>query len=200
MHRLVSIIGMGFILSAGCIGRPQVDNPALIRTDRSASPCENPVLIAPGTPGADSYAEVFEKILDVIDDSFEIAYTNRYDGRIISVPRIAPGYERFWMSGSPSSRERLLATFQTYRHRCYVQIRAAEPGGYLVQVYVLKDLYDPSQPQNALAPAIFQESNSIDRIYEVVDPSSANPGETWINKGRDSGFEQAILRKIQQCQ
>jgi hypothetical protein len=188
------------VASLGCVGRPLSENPAWIRGDRVVPNCENPVLIAPGDPGPDRYAQVFEKVLDVVDDYFEIGYSNRYDGHIIAIPRIAPGYERLWMAGSPSHRERLLATFQTYRHRCHVHIEAAEPGGYSVKVYVLKDLFDAPAPSRASAPAVFQEANTVDRQFEVVDPFPSSLGERWINKGRDTAFEQAILRKIQQCQ
>jgi hypothetical protein len=185
----------------GCIGQPHLDNPTTVRSDGSPPICENPVLVAPGEPGPDSYAETFERILDVVDDYFPIAYANRYDGRIVCTPRIAPGFERLWMPGSPSRRERLLSTLQTYRHRCQVQIRAAEQGGYLVQVFILKDLYDPAGAAGVKAPSVFQEAASIDRNYEVVDPiNTSTSGERWINKGRDMAFEQLLLRLIQHGQ
>jgi hypothetical protein len=187
------------VTSSGCFGRPTLENPTYLRSDGTPAPCENPVLVNPGPPTPEIYEETFERIHDVIDDYFTISYANRYDGRIVCAPRIAPGYERLWMLGSPSRRERLLATFQTYRHRCHVHIRAAEPGGYLVQVFVLKDLYDAPSPEGARAPAVFQESGTLDRVYEVVDPASA-PGDRWINKGRDEAFEQLLLRQIQRGQ
>lgn len=201
IRRSINALGLVWILSVGCVGRPLVDNPTVVRSDGSPPLCENPVLVAPGEPGPDSYADTFERILDVVDDYFPVAYANRYDGRIVCTPRIAPGYERLWMAGSPSRRERLLATFQTYRHRCQVHIRAAEQGGYLVQVFVLKDLYDPDSPSGAKAPAIFQEAQSVGRIYESDDLIlGIQPGERWINKGRDQAFEQLLLRQIRSGQ
>jgi hypothetical protein len=43
------------------------------------SPNANPLSIR-GGPAA--YARLFEKVLDVLGDDFDIAYANRYDGRI----------------------------------------------------------------------------------------------------------------------
>src|SRR5207248_6496520 len=65
------------LLCGGCMSGPLIDNPG-----RAAAPvggCPNPVYLPHG-PGA--YGQVFEQVLDVVNDYFEIAYANRYDGRI----------------------------------------------------------------------------------------------------------------------
>ena len=41
-----------------------------------------------------------------------------------TLPRIEPGLLQFFKPGSPDTYERLLATFQTYRHRAVVTIQA----------------------------------------------------------------------------
>jgi hypothetical protein len=82
-----------------------------------------------------------------------------------------------------------------------VQIRAAQAGGYYVQVTVLKELKDDPQPALPYAGrASFQESPTIERQFEVVDPNAVSTGERWIPKGRDYALEREILRKIQRCQ
>jgi len=141
---------------------------------------------------------VFERVLDVVEDYFEIAYSNRYDGRIIGAPKIAPGYFRPWANGTTDAYERLLATTQTMRYRCYVQIRSAEQGGYLVQVVVYKELRDEGRPINAPSGSIFRDAATVDRQFEVVDPEIiAENG--WIPKGREHTIEDSILRQIRRC-
>ncbi len=193
---------LAVLMCSGCASGPPVDRMQPIDVAVVEQDFENPILISPGIQDPVTYAEVFERVESVVSDYFEIAYPNRYDGRIICKPRIAPGYEQPWKSGSPNIHERLLATLQTMRNRCQVQIRAAQNGGYYVQVIVFKELKDDPQPSLPNAGrASFQETPSVDRQFEVVDPNLPNnTGERWIPKGRDFAIERAILRKIQRCQ
>src|SRR5690349_11718563 len=154
--------------AAGCAGRPPLDHPVLVRPDPNAQ-CANPVYLSLGPP---DYAAVFEAVLDVLDDYFEIAYANRYDGTIRTHPKVAPGLEQPWKPGSPDGAERLLATLQSIRYRCDVTIQPGEQGGYLVQVVVFKELEDVPRPIRATAgAAAFRSDNSVERQFEVVDPS-----------------------------
>jgi hypothetical protein len=194
--------------AAGCAQSPLLDNPSIVPADGpngvAAGNCENPILLYPGQDGGGiAYAETFDRVLDVIDDYFRIQSSNRYDGRIICEPTIAAGYEQPWKNGTPDARERLLVTNQSYRHRCEIKIREAEPAGYFVQVIVLKELKDqlvPSSPNSNLP--IFGDAGTVDRdFFVVVDPSATSPvanrGQRWIPKGRDVALEQMILRKLQ---
>ncbi|MBA4188976.1 MAG: hypothetical protein C0467_13345 [Planctomycetaceae bacterium] len=191
----------GWIMCAlitGCATAPPLDNPApLIRgTDAGV---ENPVLVSPGVPTASAYHEVFEKAVSVLDEYFELLPPNPYDGRIVSKPRIAPGFEQFWKRGNPEPRGRLLATFQTIRQTATAEIRAGERGGYLVYVVVYKELEDLPKPAQARgASAVFQDTPSVDRQFDVVSPdASTTPG--WYRVGRDYALEQQILRRIRDC-
>ena len=192
-------LGAGSALSVGltgCAAVPPMDNPALVHP----SDCcvENPVLLAPGLPTPDGYAEVYERVLDAVDDYFEIKPGSRYAGQIETLPRVAPGYEQPWKPGSPDRRERLLATFQSIRHTAVVRVSAGERGGYRVYVEVNKELEDVGQPAAALTgPAVFRNVAPMDREADVV-ASVAPPTRQWIPVGRDLGLEQQILRKIQQ--
>jgi hypothetical protein len=196
---MVRVIRLGWALSlgaAGCASAPPLDNPVPIR---AAEPIENPILVAPGTPTAGSYQEVFERCLDVLDDYFEILVANPYDGRIVTRPRIAPGYEQVWKGGNPDPRERLLATFQTIRQTAVVEIRTGERGGYLVCATVIKELEDLPRPTAPTAgTAIFQEAPTVDRQLDVVGPA-APEGRAWFRVGQDYAFEQLILRRIREC-
>jgi hypothetical protein len=160
---------------------------------------ENPVLISPGQPTAASYREVFEKVVDVLDEYFELQTPNPYEGRITTKPRIAPGYEQLWKGGNPDVRQRLMATFQTVRQTATVEIRAGERGGYLVYVVVEKELEDLARPlRSTVGNAVFQESPTVDRQLEVVTPETT-ADRAWFKIGRDYAFEQEILRRIRMC-
>ena len=194
------------LMPAGCMTGPLFDNPMRIDAGLEPAACENPVLVFPGQPGPEAYAEVFDKVLDVVDDYFPIAFATRYEGRIVGKPTIAPGYEQPWKPGSPDVYQRTLATLQAYRYRCEVRIRAAEPSGYYVQVTVLKDLKDYASPAGPGTTApVFGDASTVDRTqFLIVDPEATSPlsaaSDRWIPKGRDTALEQAILRKLQRCQ
>lgn len=177
--------------SGGCATTRLPDTPLLAR----ANPYDtsNELILATQQPGPEAYAFLFESVLDVIDDEFDIAFASRYDGRIETFPRIAPGIGQP-RPGSPSFFERLLATMQTYRHRCFVLIQPAECG-YTVNVTVFKELEDLPNPTREVGPgAAFRSDASVDRRYEIVDPTIVS--QVWIPKGRDVPLEQKILRKI----
>ncbi len=194
-HRLPVAAIMACACATGCATAPPLDNPVLVRHNE----IENPVLVSPGQPTAASYREVFEKVVEVLDDYFDLHTPNPYEGRVTTKPRVAPGYEQFWKAGNPDARQRLLATFQSVRQTATVEIRAGERGGYLVYVVVEKELEDVPRPARAtVGNAVFQERPSVDRQLEVVTPDSS-ADRSWFKVGRDFAFEQEILRRIRQC-
>jgi len=191
---------------AGCATGPMLDNPIRVDGDAVPAACENPILIYPSRAPGEGYAEVFDRVLDVVDDYFPIAYANRYEGRVLGRPTIASGYEEPWKPGSPDHYERTLATLQAYRYRCEVRIREANPTGYYVQVIVRKELKDypnPSGPFTGMP--VFGDAGTVDRDhFLVIDPEVVNPitdpSERWIPKGRETAIEQAMLHKLQRGQ
>jgi hypothetical protein len=197
MRRLSGLaLSAGLVLSAGCATGPLLDNPA--RVEPAGVGCDNPMRVTPDLPGAAAYAALFERTLDVLDDYFEIAYENRYDGRILTHPRTAPGFGQPWKLGSPDPRERVLATLQSMRYRAEVLIQPVEEGGYLVFVAVHKELEDLPQPVRLTAgAAAFRSDSTVERQYEVVDPLVVS--KVWIPVGRDPLIEQAILKRIKEC-
>jgi hypothetical protein len=156
---------------------------------------ENPVYIPLGPL---SYNQVFEKVIDVVSDQFEIAEYNRYDGRIETFPRVAPGLEQPWKPGCPDLYQRLYATLQSVRHRAVVLIQPADNGGFFIQVTVFKELEDVPRPIRATAGnAIFQTEPTVERQNEVIDLSRFEPN--WIPLGRDTCVEQALLQELKRC-
>ncbi len=186
---------LAFLLS-GCATGPLVDNPVFFRPDPGLS-VENPVYVPLG-PTPSSYGMVFEKVLSVTSEYFEIAYSNRYDGQIRTFPRIAPGLERLWMPGDPDFYQRLEATWQTIRHRAEIGIDTAPDGGYFVSVIVYKELEDLPRPMRSTAGAAsFRSDNTVERQFEVIDPTVFEAN--WIPLGRDACLEQVILQRLKKC-
>ena len=179
---------------AGCVSGPLLDNPVLLHPGTECV-VENPVYVPLGPP---SYGTVYETVRDVLDDYFEIARENRYDGVLETHPRIAPGYEQFWKPGSPNSYERLLATLQTIRHRAVVQIQPANDGGFFVKVTVFRELEDLPRPTLTTAgAAAFRGDQTVERQFEVIDPTFFQAN--WVPIGQDLDFEQRILQRIKKC-
>ncbi len=186
--------GTTMLLFSGCMTGPLYENPILFRA--AAAPCDNPVFVPLG-PNPHVYGILFEKVLDIVTDfNFEIAYSNRYDGRIESLPLTSPGLLEPWKPGSPDFYQRLLATYQSIRHRAVVMIQPAPDGGYFIEVQVFKELEDVSRPTRAAASAVtFRPEVNLDRQYEVVEVG-ATETLSWIPIGRDAKLEQVILERI----
>ncbi len=179
------------VLLGGCASGPLLENPLLLRTAKVV-PTENPVYMP---QGAMAYSRVFEKVYDILQDYWDISYANRYDGRIETFPRIAPGLEQLWKPGSPDFSQRLYAFFQTVRHRAIVVIRVADDGGYFIDVKVLKDLEDLAVPSRSTAgEATFRLNSTIERQFDVIDTNVYEPN--WIPIGRDTKLEQVLLERI----
>jgi hypothetical protein len=189
MRLQTAFVAMLIGLLAGCAGRPIAEAPGLIRSDYA---CPNPSHF-PLSPA--DYAGVFETCLDVMDDYFEIAYANRYDGTIRSHPKVAPGLEQPIKFGSPDLRERLMATLQSIRYRGEITIEPAPQGGFNLGVVIYKEVEDLYRPIRATAGAAsFQSDNTVDRQYEVVDPSVVD--SNWAPLGRECHLEQAIMQRL----
>ncbi len=187
--------GAACLLGAGCASSgPLQENPVLLAPNRT--PFENPVFLPQGPA---SYNLVFGKVLDVVSDYFEVAYSNRYEGRIETFPRVAPGLGEPWKPGSPDLYQRTLATFQSLRLRAVVLLSAADDGGYFVDVKVYRELEDVERPAiPAAAAASFRTLNTVERQYEVVEAAVLEP--LWIPIGRDAKLEQLLLERIAHCE
>src|SRR6185369_8161056 len=108
-----ALTGLALALLPGCLSGPLVDYP----TPPSSGPVleANPVFVPQGPM---SYRKVYEHALDVLTDfGFEILDANAYEGRVETLPRIAPGLLQCVKPGNPDFYDRLLSTLQTYRHR-----------------------------------------------------------------------------------
>ncbi len=196
MWRTVVFLGTATLslVGVGCVSGPMQENPVLVRPANKPVVQGNPLWI-PGNHVPLSYGMVFEKVIDVVDDYFEISYTNRYDGRIETFPRVSPGLGQPWKPGSPNLYERLLSTLQSMRNRAIVKISPAEDGGYLIDVKVYRELEDLAQPLKAnTTSAVFRNDLGVERQFAVIDESTFE--SLWIPKGRDVDLEQLILCRL----
>jgi hypothetical protein len=194
---------------AGCSTGPLRDNPILFRPGQAITrentllrpgpliSQENPLYLPQG-PQPEVYDKVWQKALDIVDDFWEIAYSNRYEGRIETQPAVAPGIIQPWKPGSPDFYQRLLADLQSIRHRCIVLITTADEGGYYIDVKVLKELEDLPAPVRATAgTASFRMNSTIERQFEVIEQPVYDVN--WIPIGRDFKLEQVILERLAEC-
>jgi hypothetical protein len=203
MRRTLASAGLGLVLAAlgGCATGALLDDPHSVNFD----PLPQAQVVIPGNQvyiplrsDSEGYERVFETVIQTfISHGFDIAESNRYDGRIYSKPRVAPGFGQPFKSGSPDCYERLLATFQSYRHRAVAKIEPASNGGFFVQVTVFRELEDLPRPTRATAGATFRNYQTIERQFGVIDPTVFESG--WIPRGRDIGIEQAILAHLGRC-
>jgi len=187
------VAGAILTLGLGCASAPPyMEGPGVVPGETLVEFEQNPVFIPLG-PQPEAYAKVFENVLHVlIDYQFEILESNRYDGRIETVPRVSPGLGLFFKPGSPTFHDRLLSTLQTYRHRISVVIQPADNGGYFVEVIARKELQDLPRPiRQTAGAAIFRSDLNVERQFEVVDPNVFEP--SWIFKGRDVPLEQKLI-------
>jgi hypothetical protein len=197
------------LVLAGCSTGPLRDNPILFRPGQAMPRAntllrpelfvtqENPLYLPQG-PQPEVYDKIWQKALDIVDDFWEIAYTNRYEGRIETQPAVAPGIIQPWKPGSPDFYQRLLADLQSIRHRCIVLITTADEGGYYIDVKVLKELEDLPAPVRATAgTASFRMNSTIERQFEVIEQPVYEAN--WIPIGRDFKLEQVILERLAEC-
>ena len=186
-------VGSLALVLSGCFAtEPLLQNPTFFQATACA-PVENPVFLP---QGPQAYGALFEMVLDVMSDYFEVQEANRYGGRVATFPRIAPGLEQPFRPGSPDFDQRLLATMQTIRHYAVVTIRPVDDGGFLVKVVVNKEMEDLPRPTRAIGgAAAFRTGDlTVERQQDVLDISYLSGH--WIPIGEDVQLEQVILQRI----
>ena len=105
------------LLVGGCATGPLQENPLVVRPAAKADCSDNPVYV-PFNSAPASYAALFEHVLDVLGDyGFDdrLLQPLRRPHRNLSQDR--PGLGQPWKPGSPDFHQRLVASFQTIRHR-----------------------------------------------------------------------------------
>jgi hypothetical protein len=160
---------------------------------------ENPIRVQ--APNADF---LWDRVVDIVDDYFEIEHEQRPKvlgtvvtaGRIDTFPQGGSTLLEPWRGDSVGEYERLESTLQSMRRRAIVIVVPSEEG-YLVDVAVFKELEDVSRPdQSPTAAANFRVDDSLSRLYADPIPDISAPTNGWISQGRDPLLEQKIICKI----
>ena len=176
---------LGLVLGAGCVGlRGRAQAPVAAQT-------VNSVFIA-----NEDQEVVWERIVDVVHDYFEIERENRLDGIIETKPLIAAGILEPWHQDSVGLDNRLEGTLQSIRRRGFVNVTPAQ-GGYLVSIEIYKEQEDVvTSPDKSAGNSTFQENRPLQRDLTLVVGDAAPQG--WIALGHDQALEDRMLRQIQQ--
>ena len=203
MKRFLRLVAIAFAPAFvfGCDSLGPIVTPSPLPT-LGAPVCreDNPVYIPLSVK---DYGKVFEAIWQTVGDyGFEIAESNRFDGRLETRPRIAPGVGLLVKPGSPELYQRVLSTAQTYRHRITVLVQPADHGGfhggYFVEFIVRKELEDLPRPlRSTVGGAVLRSEGSLERQTDVIDATFFEPN--WIFKGRDATLEQQLIRRFKQA-
>lgn len=166
------------LLLAGCRGMPAVE--------------ENPLAVA-----HPQYDFIWDETVKVIEVYFDIAYENRYDGRIFTLPQSSATLFEPWIPDS-GLYDRFEATLQTIRRRCFVLIQPAPTGGFTITVEVYKELENLPRPVFSTYSADSFIS-SIEPITESLVTSPIKPAAGWISLGRDLKLEARILNDLHEA-
>jgi RNA polymerase sigma factor (sigma-70 family) len=139
-----------------------------------------PDIILHGGNTPQRYNEIFENVLDVLDDSFEIAYANRYEGRIESKPQ----------RGAKDAIER----------RAIVGILCEDDGTYRVGVEVRKEkaadgkVAQPTGRDTELEQTIYRRLIELDRRRQTEEKGKREEGERKTpNEDRQNSL---LLRNV----
>jgi len=172
-------------ISPGCAGLRG-------RTASATAPSNAPVFVA-----SQNQEWIWEQVVDVVHDYFDIARENRLDGLIETKPRVGSGLLEPWHRDSVGLRNRLESSLQSIRRRGFVNVTPAE-GGYWVGVEIFKEKEDVnSTPDKSAGGSTFQESRPLQRDLTLVVGDEAPQG--WIALGRDVDLEIRILDRIRKA-
>ena len=176
---------LGLVLSTGCAGLRGRQPPPV------AAQTVNSVFIA-----NNDQEFVWERIVDVVHDYFEISRENRLDGIIETKPLVGAGILEPWHHDSVGLDNRLEASLQSIRRRGFVNVTPAQ-GGYLVSVEVFKEQEDvTTTPDKSAGNSTFQENRPLQRDLTLVVGDASPTG--WIALGHDQALEAKMLKQIQQ--
>ncbi|MGD9126371.1 MAG: hypothetical protein PVH19_03245 [Planctomycetia bacterium] len=158
---------------------------------------ENPVQIPAGQP-----EQVWEIVIDVLDDYFEIDHEEPLrqvenfilEGQVETFPRVGATLLEPWRHDSANLHERIESTVQSIRRKALVRVIPNETG-YQVEVAVYKQLEDVKKPERSVSGvATFRYDDSLDRVVNPVVEVPIDKG--WIAIGRDMVLEQRIIAQI----
>ncbi|HLA85367.1 MAG TPA: hypothetical protein VJL29_11280 [Thermoguttaceae bacterium] len=192
MDRLTALI-LFSIVFAGCAAGPYGPAPPM----QTVVYYDNPMLLTAQSP-----EQLWEHVVDVVDDYFEIAEeipVSQVDpvGRLNTVPLVGATLLEPWRHDSANFDEKLESTLQTIRRQAVVHVSRVQQG-YTVEVIVYKQLEAVKRPMLATGDSSLLRND--DSLTRVVDPATDEPiDDCWIPLGRDTALEQRILGQLMAC-
>ena len=168
-----------------------------------ADPARGTALGNPTLVPTTDYDRLWDTIVDVVDDDFQIVREERprvvgdvqTEGRLETRPLIGATVLEPWRDDSVTGYDRWESTLQTIRRRLMVRM-APTSGGYQVHVTVLKEREHLRQPEGATtSAAIFRNDSSQRRFSTPIDIQPLEQG--WIPLGNDPSLEQRMIAKLQ---
>lgn len=146
---------------------------------------------------------VWNQLVDELDDYFRIEREQRIqeaagvltEGRIDTLPTPGATLLEPWRRDSTPGFERLQSTLQSMRRRATARV-IPQQGGYLVDLQVIKELEDVSQPERStVGGPSFRYDQTLVRDDGKTPHGALTLG--WIVVGRDASLEQQILSELQ---
>ena len=157
---------------------------------QSAAPPVNSVFISHQDP-----EYVWERVVDVVHNYFEIARENQLDGIIETKPLVGASILEPWHRDSVGLDNRLESSLQSSRRRGVISVQPAD-GGYFVTIDVYKEQEDVlTTPDKSAGNSTFQESRPLQRDLNLVVGDAAPEG--WIALGHDQALESKMVNQIQ---
>lgn len=153
---------------------------------------DNPLTVA-----HPSYDFIWDETVKVVEKYFDIAYENRYDGRIETLPQASATLFEPWQPDAVGFYDRLEATLQTIRRRAFVLIQPGPTGGFGITIEVYKELENLPRPAFSTYTSDSFIS-SIEPITESLVTSPIKPAAGWISLGRDTKLEARMISELHQ--
>lgn len=145
----------------------------------------------------------WNQLVDMVDDYFEIASEQQVreidgvlmEGRITSKPLVGATCIEPLRRDSVGIYERLHSTFQSTRRTAHMRVMPAA-NGFQIQLEVLKELEDVSQPEYSTVSAAVRRHDGSLVTPQAYDRQYGPVTLGWIPLGRDEALEQAMLRNL----
>lgn len=162
-----------------------------------AEAVSNPILVGPIDEDF-----LWNQLVDTLDDHFKIEREVRMradggivtDGLIQTFPVTGATYLEPWRGDSTPGFERLHATLQSIRRRATVRV-SPNGNGYLIELFVYKELEDVAQPEHATIGAqTLRHDGSL--LRNEPNERAGPPQLGWIPQGRDLALEQRLIGEL----
>ena len=177
-----------------------------LMTRRYAGPAQNGAPVAMPNPMVIPVSDVdfaWRQLVDMVDDYFEIASEQQVreiggvlmDGRITTRPLTGATCIEPLRRDAVGLYERLHGTFQSVRRTAHMRVMPVA-SGFQIQLEVLKELEDVSQPEySTVTSAVRRHDGSLianNGLNRELGPGTLG----WISLGRDEALEQEMLRNL----